>query len=170
MISSHAFKQVGWQLASAFSLLLAFSAAVHAADPDVFSNKKGAIRGADAVAYWSLEPGEKAVYGNDAFTHEYQGATWKFATAENRDMFAADPAKYAPQFGGYCAFAVSHNFTKPVNPDAWRIVDDKLYLNLSKKVQRKWAKDLEGSINRGHSNWPNVLTKCEKRNNCRKSA
>ena len=140
----------------------------HAADPNIFATKKGAIRGFDPVAYFTLQPGDSAVKGSDEFTHEWMGATWKFVNAANRDAFAAEPEKYAPQYGGYCAFAVSHGFTKPVNVNAWRVVDNKLYLNLSKGVKRKWEKDISGHISRADNNWPTVLTACEAHGNCRK--
>ena len=139
-----------------------------AADPAIYETKKGAIRGADPVAYFSLEAGDKAVDGTDEHTYEWQGATWKFANAENRDKFIADPEKYAPQYGGYCAFAVSHNFTKSVKPDVWEIVDGKLYLNFNRTAYRKWKKDVDGSIERGDANWPTVLSSCEEHGNCRK--
>lgn len=139
-------------------LLSIFSTVALAADPDIYSHKKkGAIKGADAVAYFSLKEGDKYVKGSDEFTHEWNGATWKFSSQENLDKFSANPEQYAPQYGGYCAFAVSHNFTKPTNPDAWRIVDGKLYLNLSKGVQKKWLKDVPGNIARADKNWPSVL-------------
>ncbi len=148
--------------------LLIGALSASAADPDIFANKRGAIRGADPVAYFSLQPGDKAVYGTDEYAYEYMGATWKFASAENRELFIADPEKYAPQYGGYCAFAVSHNFTKSVKPDVWEIIDDKLYLNFNRRTYKKWAKDKPGSINRGDENWPTVLTSCEAHNNCAK--
>lgn len=152
-----------------FALLTLFiSQIIQAADAPVYSHpKKGAVKGADVVAYYSLEPGDKAVLGSDKFTHEWQGATWKFSSAENLEAFAAEPEAYAPQFGGYCAFAVSHNFTKPVNPNKWKIVDGKLYLNLNGIAYRKWEADQDAAIERGHSNWPNVLTQCEKHDNCK---
>lgn len=148
-------------------LLMTSALSARAADPDVYATKAGAIRGYDTVAYFSLQPDDKAVKGSDEFTHEYMGATWKFVSAENRDLFAADPEKYAPQYGGYCAFAVSHNFTKSVNPNVWKIVDGKLYLNFNRIAYRKWDKDLDASIVRGDANWPTVLTSCEEHNNCR---
>ncbi len=72
-------------------------------------------------------------------------------------MFVVDPEKYAPQYGGYCAYAVASNFTKPTDPNAWTIVDDKLYLNLSKGVKKKWSKDIPGNIVKADGNWPAVL-------------
>lgn len=147
---------------------LLFPLVALAADPLVYSHKtKGAVKGADVVAYFSLAPDAKAVYGNDLYTHEWQGATWKFSSAGNRDAFIANPEAFAPQFGGYCAFAVSHNFTKPVDPNAWSIVDGKLYLNLNKRVLKKWNKNRDAAILRGHTNWPTALKSCEKHNNCR---
>ncbi len=143
----------------ALSLL---SCTVFAADTPIFSTKNGAIRGADAVAYFSLESGAKAVIGTDEFTHEWSGAIWKFASAENRDLFAADPEAYAPKYGGYCAFAVSHNFTKTIKPDLWEIVDGNLYLNYNRTAYRKWVRDKADSINRADENWPAVLNECEK--------
>lgn len=139
-----------------------------AADPEIYSNRNGAIRGADPVAYFSLEPGEDAVMGTDEFTYQWSGATWKFSNAQNRDLFIANPKKFAPQFGGYCAFAVSHNFTKTVKPDVWEIVDGKLYLNYNRRAYKKWAADKADSISRGDTNWPTVLKECEEHNNCRK--
>lgn len=154
-----------------FALIgLLISLVVSAADPEIYSHrKKGAIKGADTVAYWSLPADASAVIGSNEYTHEWSGTTWKFANAENLEKFIARPEAYAPEFGGYCAFAVSHNFTKPVDPDRWDIVDNKLYLNFNGKAHRKWRKNRDGAITQGHANWPNVLMSCEKHRNCRKS-
>ncbi len=154
---------------SRFTLMLllgAFSVSALAADREIFTRKDAAIRGYDPVAYYSLAVGERGVRGDPKITHDYMGTTWHFSTEENRDLFAANPAKYAPQYGGYCAFAVSHGFTKPTNPHAWSVVDDKLYLNLSKGVQKKWRKDRDAAIVRADANWPKVLTACEANDNC----
>jgi len=153
---------------AAFSLIV-LAPQVFAADTPIFSTKDGPIRGADPVAYFSLEAGAKAVMGTDTFTHEWSDVTWKFSTAENRDLFAANPEQYAPQYGGYCAFAVSHNFTKTTKPDRWEIVDGKLYLNYNRTAFKKWAKDKEASIVRADANWPEVLNECDnfKRKRCR---
>ena len=148
-------------------LLSVFSLTAFAADPPIFADEKGALQGADPVAYFSLEPGAKAVLGKDEFTHEWMGTTWSFANAENRDLFAADPEAYAPQYGGYCAWAVSHNFTKPTAPDVWEIVGSKLYLNSSPKAQMKWTADQSAAIARAEANWPMALKSCEEHDNCR---
>jgi len=137
------------------------------ADPEIYSHEKhGAIQGADAVAYFSLKEGDDAIQGHKDISFEYKGATWYFSSKENRNLFKQSPEKYMPQFGGYCAFAVSHGFTKPVNPDYWHIVDDKLYLNYNFFADRKWRKDRDIAIQRGNHNWPSVLDACEKHDNC----
>jgi hypothetical protein len=83
-------------------------------------------------------------------------ATWYFASAGNRDLFAADPDKYAPQYGGYCAWAVSQGYTAKIDPEAWKIVDGRLYLNYSKDVQAQWSEDIPGNIAQGDANWPKI--------------
>lgn len=131
---------------------LLFSAPALAIEP-VFSADGAAIRGYDPVAYFT---DEKPVKGNPAHTVTYQGATWHFASAANRDLFAADPAKYAPQYGGYCAWAVANNYTATTEPDAWSIKDGKLYLNFSKFVRARWALDKDGNIASADRNWPGL--------------
>jgi hypothetical protein len=84
------------------------------------------------------------------------GANWRFASAENRDRFAADPERYAPQYGGYCAYAVSEGTTADIDPEAWKVVDGKLYLNLSKDVQKLWEQDIPGYIEKADANWPEI--------------
>lgn len=118
----------------------------------LFSNV--AASGYDVVAYFTES---RPVQGSGNFTAEYDGATWQFASAANRDAFNADPARYAPQFGGYCAWAVAQGYTASTVPEAWRIVDGKLYLNYSKGVQAKWEQDIPGHIVQANSNWPRVL-------------
>ena len=112
-----------------------------------------AIEGTDPVAYF--EQGAP-VAGSSDFEHEWMGATWRFASAENRDRFAADPEKYAPQYGGYCAWAVSQGYTAKIDPAAWKIVDDKLYLNYSKDVQTQWSADIPCNIPKADANWPQI--------------
>ena len=112
-----------------------------------------AIEGYDPVAYFT---DGKPVEGSSDFTHDWNGATWRFASADNRDMFAADPEKFAPQYGGYCAWAVSQGYTASIDPDAWSVVDGKLYLNYSKGVQKRWESDIAGHIASGDTNWPGI--------------
>lgn len=141
-----------------FALVSFFHSLSFAADTQIYSHKKhGAIRGADVVAYYELEAGEKAILGKKSISHEYKGATWYFSTEANRDLFAANPEKYAPQYGGYCAYAVSQGTTASVQPDRWHIVDDKLYLNYNRSIEKKWYKDKDTAIQQADANWPNVL-------------
>ncbi len=120
----------------------------------VFATSDGAIRGYDSVAYFTVGQPTK---GSDQFTAEYMGATFKFASAENRDIFKANPSGYAPQYGGYCAYAVSKGSTASTEPDAWTIVGDKLYLNYSLGIRKRWRKDIPGNIKAADKNWPGVL-------------
>ncbi len=113
-----------------------------------------AIDGTDPVAYFTMG---KPVKGSSDFAHEWNGAEFHFSSAENRDLFAANPKKYAPQYGGYCAWAVSQGYTASTDPEAWKIVDGKLYLNYSKSVQSTWEQDIPGNIVSGDANWPKVL-------------
>jgi hypothetical protein len=84
------------------------------------------------------------------------GARWQFSSPESRELFKANPAQYAPQFGGYCAWAVSQGYTANTDPEAWKIVDGKLYLNYSKSVQKKWEQDIPKYIENGNRNWPGL--------------
>ena len=119
-----------------------------------------AIGGYDATAYFTQGRG---VPGSAAFEYRWQGATWRFASAEARGLFAADPEAYAPRFGGYCAWAVSQNYLAPGDPNFWRIVDGRLYLNFNARAKLLWEADLVNAIARGNANWPRVLETAENR-------
>ena len=135
-------------------LLLLIVQPAFATGASVFATDEGAIRGYDPVAYFTVgEP----VMGSDQFTTRWQGATFKFASAANLELFNADPAAYAPQYGGYCAYAVAKGATAGTVPEAWTIVDGKLYLNYSLEVQQRWRKDVSGHIRQADRNWPAVL-------------
>lgn len=149
-------------------LLIITSTTVLAADPPIYSHKtKGAIKGIDVVAYYKLSPGQPAVKGLDEFSYEWKGATWKFSNEEHLNAFIKTPEAYMPQYGGYCAFALGHNFTTSSRPDSWSIIDGKLYLNHNKVSYKKFQLDTIGMIAKADRNWPQVLTKCEKRKKCR---
>ena len=134
--------------------LAALAPAVRASKPSIYAEDGIAIDGTDAVAYFTEG---KPVAGSPEFSHDWMGATWHFSTAENRDLFAADPDAYAPQYGGYCAYAVSEGYTASTVPEAWKIVDGKLYLNFSRRIQRRWERDITGHIESANANWPSVL-------------
>ncbi|MEM7523092.1 MAG: YHS domain-containing (seleno)protein [Pseudomonadota bacterium] len=112
-----------------------------------------AIDGYDTVAYFTQG---KAVEGDSDFESEWMDATWRFASADHKALFDADPEKYAPQYGGYCAFAVANDTTASIEGDLWDIVDGKLYLNYSKGVQKKWRADVPGMIANANQNWPAI--------------
>jgi len=131
-------------------LLIAFHS-IHAATV-INKDKSGlALKGYDAVAYFNEG---KAVEGKKDFEHSWMDATWRFSTAENRDLFAKNPEKYAPQFGGYCAFGVTGGYLAPVDPTAWKVVDNKLYLNYDHEIQKKWSEDIAGNIKKALEKWP----------------
>ena len=102
-----------------------------------------AIRGYDTVAYFTEG---KPLEGSEDFTSEWQGATWRFASQEHLDLFEADPEKYAPQYGGYCAYGVAQDGLVKIEPELWTIVDGKLYLNYDDDVQEQWEEDIPGFI------------------------
>jgi hypothetical protein len=113
-----------------------------------------AIEGYDPVAYFTQS---KPVKGSGDYEHEWNDATWRFTSAANRDAFAKNPQKYAPQYGGYCAFGVSRGYAVGIDPAAWSIVGGKLYLNYNLDVQKEWSKDVPGYIKKADTNWPKVL-------------
>ena len=126
-----------------------------AATPEIYTENGIAIDGTDAVAYFTVG---RPVAGSSAHTVEWKGATWHFSSQANRNAFAAYPNAYAPQYGGYCAWAVAEGYTASTVPDAWKIHDGRLYLNFSRRVQRRWKRDIPGNILRANANWPGVLS------------
>jgi len=123
----------------------------------VNTNGEGiALNGFDAVAYFAAD---KAVEGSKTYEYAWNGAKWLFSSAENLEKFKQDPAAYAPQFGGYCSFAVSKGYTANSDPNAWKIVDGKLYLNYSPEVKKKWEQDQQENIKKAEGNWIEFKTK-----------
>ena len=114
------------------------------------------LKGFDAVAYFQQG---KAIPGNDNFTYKWQNVNWRFSTAENRNLFIKNPEKYAPQYGGFCAWAVSRGYTAPIDPNAWKIVAGKLYLNANLDTQKRWEKDIPGNIQKADQSWPGIAGK-----------
>jgi len=131
----------------ASSLSFAANIEVNANDNDI------AIKGYDTVSYFTKGA---PVQGSDKYTAAYNGAIYQFASADNRDMFKADPAKYAPQYGGFCAMGVAMNQKFDTDPTAWHIRGDKLYLNLNKDVQKKWRTDIPGYLEISQVNWVGI--------------
>ncbi|MCR9126599.1 MAG: YHS domain-containing protein [Rhodobacteraceae bacterium] len=148
-----------------FSILAAAAmlAATGALAGEQFVDQTGfAVSGYDVVAYRSLaaqpigSPQPAAVPGRADITAEYNGATFAFASAANRDTFLSDPARYAPAYDGHCAYGVSKGGKVPGNPNLWRIVDDVLYLNITKNVVGFWEEDVPGNISLAENNWPSI--------------
>ncbi|GJM27886.1 MAG: hypothetical protein DHS20C17_05210 [Cyclobacteriaceae bacterium] len=117
----------------------------------MFSNE--AINGYDAVAYFNEN---QAVAGNEKFSYQWKNAHWKFSSEENLQLFKSNPERYTPEFGGYCAFAVSKGFTANIDPEVFGIVDNKLYLFDNEGVKSDWEADLAGNLARCNSNWNQV--------------
>lgn len=110
-----------------------------------------AIAGTDPVAYFTENAPQQ---GNAEFQISWQGATWYFASAENRDLFAANPEQYAPQYGGYCAWAISQGYLAEIDPNAWTIVDDRLYLNFNQSIRKRWEDNRDQFIVEANRRWP----------------
>lgn len=135
------------------ALALSLSSTLLAAQ-SLNTDKTGlAVSGYDPVAYFSQT---KAIKGDHGITASHAGATYYFATAEHRDAFLADPDRYVPAYGGYCAYGVANGHKVSVDPEAFRVVDGRLYLNYSKGVQRHWLADIPGNIAKAESNWPKL--------------
>ena len=131
-----------------------FASPAFAASPEIFAVDGVAIRGTDPVAYFTQgEP----VAGTAEHAVMWKGATWHFASAENMALFEADPEAYAPQYGGYCAYAASKGGIATSVPEAWTIHEGKLYLNFSLRVRGFWAEDIPGNIALADANWPSIL-------------
>ena len=141
-------------IALTLALLVALAAPALAGSPPIFSRDgKVAINGYDPVSYFDGKP----TPGKAEFAATHQGAEWHFASPANRDRFRADPARFTPQYGGYCAYGVSQGYAVKTEPDAWTVVDGKLYLNYDKGVQSKWEKDIPGYVATADGKWPKVL-------------
>ena len=145
-----------------FALFVA-SAAAFAAPPvntlkaGIFGGRSDtAILGYDPVAYFTVG---KPVKGRDDLAFEYLGAKWKFSSQAHLDLFKANPQKYAPQYGGYCAYGVSQDNLVSIEPDKFRIIDDKLYLNYDASVQETWLKDPAGYIRQADAKFQSLLKK-----------
>ena len=124
--------------------------------PEVYSTSSIAINGFDPVAYFAEN---KPIKGDAAFTYEWKGANWLFSSKANRDLFVGNPGKYEPQYGGYCAYGCSKGKKATTDPQAWSIVEGKLYLNNSPAVQEKWLKEQKARIELADKYWPEIKGK-----------
>ena len=142
-------------LMSLSSLVLLLTA-ISGADAGTLPKDDLAIKGYDSVAYFKAG---KALKGNGSFTFPWHSMTWHFLSKENRDLFAATPEKYAPQYDGYCAWAMTEERLAITDPEVWKIVDGKLYLNCSAAAYEKWSKDIPGHIKKADAIWPTLQGK-----------
>ncbi|MGB1799797.1 MAG: YHS domain-containing (seleno)protein [Gammaproteobacteria bacterium] len=132
------------------ALTIMLSACTSIASKPTFKTEAGAIRGYDPVAYFTEE---RPVLGSDKYNYQYDGATWYFSSKENMQLFENNPEKYAPQYGGYCAYGMAKGFVVSTDPEAFSLADGKLYLNYSLGVRKTWLKDVSGNIEKADKNW-----------------
>ncbi|MBB96186.1 MAG: hypothetical protein CML68_16545 [Rhodobacteraceae bacterium] len=152
-----------FSLAAALAASLTAALSVPALAGEQFVDGTGfAVSGYDVVAYFSLDQAPVGhsqpapVPGKADITAEYNGATFAFSTEANRDAFLADPAHYVPQYDGHCAYGVSKGGKVPGNPNLWRIVDDKLYLNITPVVVGFWEEDIPANLDLAEGNWVSI--------------
>ncbi len=129
---------------------------IEARNADINTNKeKFAISGYDPVAYFTQK---KAIKGSKKYKYKWREATWLFSSNKNKRLFKKNPKKYAPVYGGYCAYAVSRNYSQVTRPDtAWTIYKDRLYLNFNKKIKKIWSSKKNSYIKKANKNWPDSL-------------
>jgi YHS domain-containing protein len=133
---------------------LVFSITLNAQNGHFFNTNGLAIKGYDPVAYFTQN---KAIEGNDSIKIDWSGSTWKFTSKENLKLFTKDPEKYAPCYGGFCAYGTSENHLSPTDPNAWTIVNNKLYLNYNLKVKEIWIKDSTARILNANIYWATLI-------------
>jgi YHS domain-containing protein len=159
------FKLSGSKLLTAAALVIAFTVSSCGLIPSQAESSinsvnvdesRLAIKGYDPVAYFTEA---KPVQGSSQFTAEHLGATYYFSSAQHQSLFEGNPNKYAPQYGGYCAFGVSKEYKFDIDPEAWAVVDDKLYLNLNKKVQARWVPNKDELIVDADAIWTQIVDK-----------
>ncbi len=124
---------------------------VHAWAGDFFEKDNVAIRGYDPVAYFQAG---KPVKGTPDYKFEHKGSMFHFSSQANRDVFAANPTRYAPQYNGFCAFGMASGYKAAIDPNAFTVVNDKLYLNYNKDIQKQWSADVPGNVKKADGEWP----------------
>jgi len=145
-----------FRLSIGLLLFSLFVGSAFAAKDPVYTSRfnNTAVSGYDVVAYFTLS---QAVKGDKTISTQWNGAKWQFSSEENLALFLSNPEKYAPEFGGYCAYAASQNKAVSVDPEVWEIYKGKLYLNYSKSVHKRWVKDKDNFIVQANQNWPALL-------------
>lgn len=153
---SHSSSFRSWFFSYLSLALLLFTGFAYAGKDPIYTGRFSnlAVSGYDTVAYFTQS---EAVKGDAQFSTEWQGAEWRFSTAENLAAFTEEPEKYAPQYGGYCAYAAASDKAVSADPKQWAIHNDKLYLNYNKRVREDWLQDKEAYIEKADRNWPGLL-------------
>ncbi|GLU52580.1 YHS domain-containing (seleno)protein [Dyadobacter frigoris] len=123
---------------------------------EIFEKDGIAIKGYDVVAFHT---DAKATKGIENFTYRWKDTNWLFENQANLDLFKKDPEKYAPQYGGYCAYGTADGHKAPTETDTWTVKENKLYFNYNKKVQTAWNKDQMGYIEKADKNWVEIKDK-----------
>lgn len=141
-------------LARGIALSVVMATSALAAGPELNASSTGlALQGYDPVAYFTQS---EATKGDYKITSVYNDATYRFASEEHKAAFDADPEAYLPEYGGYCAFGTAMGFKFDGDPNYWKIVDDRLYLNLSKDIQVRWEGDIPGFVDQADTNWTEI--------------
>ena len=136
--------------------IIATAGSLFAQQPEIFKTDGNAIRGYDAVAFFTVG---KPVKGESQFTYHWKETDWRFANKKNLELFKANPENFAPQYGGYCAYGTAGGHKAPTDPVTWTIIDGKLYFNYSSDVKKMWIKDTPGYIKKADENWPLIKDK-----------
>lgn len=133
------------------ALILLLSVPAFAQQSEIFQTSEGAIRGYDPVAFFNEG---KALSGSKEFYYDWKGARWFFVSTDHLEMFKKDPERFAPQYGGYCAFGMADGHKAPTETDTWTIHNEKLYFNYNQKVKSTWTKNMSTLITKADKNWP----------------
>lgn len=141
-------------LVAAFAIFATLSA--NSQKAEIFSIEGKAIRGYDVVSFFK---DNKAVKGSDSLSFNWKNTVWLFSTKENLEQFKSNPEKYAPQYGGYCAYGTAAGHKAPTETDTWTILNDKLYFNYNKKVKELWTKNQQQLIEKANTNWETIKDK-----------
>lgn len=138
------------------AMLFLIISAAQAQKSEIFISSGKAIKGYDPVAFFKES---KPVKGSDNISFQYKDATWLFSTVENLESFKKSPEKYAPQYGGYCAYGTADGHKAPTQTDTWTVVNGKLYFNYNTKVKENWDKQQAALIEKANTQWPLIKDK-----------
>ncbi|HSF45025.1 MAG TPA: YHS domain-containing (seleno)protein [Chitinophagaceae bacterium] len=139
-----------------FTVVLFLAKGVSAQKAEIFQKDGSAIRGYDPVSFFTQG---QALKGDENYSYQWNGARWLFSSSSNLESFKGDPGKYAPQYGGYCAYGMAEGHKAPTEPSTWTILDGKLYFNYNLKVKELWVRDTKGFIEKADHNWPQLKNK-----------